>query len=115
MQKERRQFIRFKLLLKGEVELEAGTEFSSGMHTIDFSRAGVRIFIPKKNFTKPESLKLKVNLPDRNIPVKINGGVKWMHSQDNGWEIGAKIDDIDPADKCEILEYAYKLWKEKKK
>jgi hypothetical protein len=112
---EKRQFIRFKILLKGEFEFAvgAGTKIYSKVQLIDFSRAGVRIFIPKHDFTKTNSFQLKVSLPNRPFPILIQGAVRWIQPKDDGWEIGAKIGQIDPADKGEILDYAYKLWKEK--
>lgn len=112
---ERRQFIRFKLLLKGEVEIEAGMTPSSKIQLIDFSRAGLKIFVPKGDFSRTNLLKLKVHLPNRHLPVFIQGIVKWIQTKDDGWQIGARIGQIDPADKNEILDYAYKIWREKKK
>lgn len=112
---EKRQFIRFKILLKGEMEFAvgAGTKISPKVQLIDFSRAGVRIFIPGHDFTKTNSFQLKVSLPNRPFPISIQGAVRWIRPKDDGWEIGAKIGQIDPVDKSEILDYAYNLWKEK--
>lgn len=111
---DKRQFIRFKLLLKGEVEIEAGVSPSSKVHLVDFSRGGLKIFVPKGDFSRTNLLKLKIHLPDRPLPIFLQGIVRWIQSRDEGWEIGASISQIDSADKSEILDYAYKIWKEKR-
>lgn len=112
---EKREFIRFQLLLKGEIEVEAGTGFSSEAQMIDFSRGGLRLFVPREDFSKTSMLKLRVYLPNRHLPVVMQGGVKWIKCREGGWEIGAKLGHIHPSDKNEILEYAYNAWKEKEK
>lgn len=113
---EKRKYIRFKLLLKGEIEIEAGSGLatSSEAYITDFSREGLRIFIPRKDFSKPDTVKLKVYMPNAHHPILIHAKVQWIKPKDDGLEIGTKIDRIDPEDKNEILDYAYEIWKEKK-
>ncbi len=112
---DKRNFFRFKLLLKGEVELEAGANLPHEMRMTDFSRGGLRIFVPRKDFSSPNTVKLKVYIPHKSAPVSISGNVKWLRPKENGLEIGTKIQEINAADKSEILDYAYNIWKENKK
>lgn len=111
---DRRKFFRFKLLLKGDVEFEVGADSMPQIHMTDFSRSGLRIFIPKKGLSNPNIVKLAVYMPHRNTPISITGRIRWMQPKEEGLEIGAQIKQIDPAEKSEILDYAYKIWKTKK-
>lgn len=111
--KERRRFKRFKVSLRVEFVLDADMEFPRRGETIDFSREGMRIFLPSTAFSKDERIPLKVYLPNRALPIFLEGRVKWIKAKEGMWEIGFKIEEIDPKDKSEILEYAYKLWRER--
>jgi len=112
---DKRNSFRFKLLLKGEVEIEVGANLPYEIHMTDFSRGGLRIFIPRKDFSSPNTVKLKVYIPHRSTLISIIGKVKWMRPKEGGLEIGAQIQQIDPVCKNEILDYAYNIWKDKKK
>ena len=110
---EKRRFIRFKLLLEGEASLGDERRFSSRMQLIDFSRDGLRFFIPQADFLKTGLITLKIYLPNSNVPISIRGGIRWMQPAGERWEVGMKIEKIRPADKNDILDYAYKTWKKR--
>ncbi len=111
---EKRKFMRFDLRLEGEFLPAKDTSSSLDMQMIDFSRAGLRLAIPKDNFPESRLLSLKLRLPTRYHPIFIQGGVKWVRPAGNDYELGLKIEEINPVDKNEILNYAYNLWREKK-
>lgn len=112
---ERRRFFRFNLLLKGEVATESQNRLSSQVELLNFSREGFRIFVPQKEFLKTDLLGINVQLPDRDIPIHIQGLVKWLSPARGGYEIGEEIHRIEVSEKTEILDYAYNLWKKNKK
>jgi len=109
---ERRKFIRFKLLLKGEFQLEVKKGTSSAK-IIDFSREGLRLLITQVSFLSNTSVSLNVYLPDKHTPISIQGKIKWIRSVENYMEMGIKIENISPIGKSEILDHAYKRWREK--
>ncbi|MBP7215784.1 MAG: PilZ domain-containing protein [Candidatus Omnitrophica bacterium] len=111
---ERRRFLRFSITLKAIIELEVNGESPSQARILEFSREGLRLFIPKVNLFDKQSLKLRIYMPGATLPVLLKGSVKWMKQKEEGWELGAKIEDVNSEAKSEILEYAYKLWKEEK-
>lgn len=111
---EKRKFIRFKLLLKGEFPLIVEGKFSPRLLLTDFSRGGLRILIPQTDFLKKDLVTLKIYLPNRTPPISIHGGIKWMGPKEDYWEVGININKMNPIDKSEILDYAYKIWREKK-
>ncbi len=110
---ERRRFIRFSIVLKAIIEIEVNGEAPSQAKILEFSRDGLRLFIPKGNLFDNQLVKLRVYMPNRALPILLKGAVKWMKPKDDGWELGAKIEHVNNEDKSEILDYAYKLWKEK--
>ena len=110
---ERRRFIRFKLLLEGEASFGNKREFSQRMQLTDFSRGGLRFLIPQIACLKADLVTLKIYLPDSNIPVSIQGGVRWMRAMGERCEVGMEIEKIRPADKGDILDYVYKVWRKK--
>ena len=110
---ERRRFMRFSITLQAVIEVEVNGKDPSQAKILEFSREGLRLFIPKDNLFDKQSLKLKVYLPHRVLPVLLGGFVKWMKQKDDGWELGVKIEHVNTEEKSEILDYAYKLWKEK--
>lgn len=112
---DKRKYFRFKLLLKGQIEIEAKANFPYEVHMTDFSRDGIRIFIPKKDYSNPDIAKISLYLPHKNFPIPILGKIKWMRPKEGGLEIGAQIKQIDSVCKNDILDYAYNIWREKKK
>ena len=107
--------MRFKLPVNAEVLLEGKEKSSLRMQLIDFSREGLRFLIPQIVFFKKGLLTLKIYLPNSDVPISIQGGIRWMQPASGLWEVGMRIEKIRPADKIDILDYAYKIWKKKEK
>ena len=105
---EKRRFIRLKFLLRGEVETEAG---SREIEILDFSRKGLKFYVPQGDFTEVDPLKLKAYLPTRSLPVSIQSRIRWIQPQRQGYEIGTEIEGMDLYAKEEILDFAYDKWK----
>lgn len=112
---EKRKFIRLQVLLKGEFLLQEERKTSSQMQLRDFSRDGLRLLVPQADLLKMSLVTLKVYLPNKTLPVSVQGKIKWMRPVEDCWEIGMKLEDIDSVDKNEILDYAYKIWKGKER
>lgn len=110
---ERRKFNRFKLSVRAEFSVRTTLELSQEGKIIDFSREGTRILIPSISLSKGENIELKVYLPHRNSPIPFQAQVRWIKVDKEQAEVGLKITHIDPQEKNEILNYAYKLWREK--
>ena len=111
--KDKRRFIRFNAPLRVEFSLEGRINVPRRGETIDFSREGMKVFIPSFNFSHKNTTDLKLYLPNRLAPVSVKGAIKWVKSRDSGWELGMKIAKIDSREKSEILDYVYKCWVDK--
>ena len=113
--KERRRFIRFKIPLKIELSLDGILEVAQEGETIDFSREGLRIFFPFTPLPKKNPIEFKIYLPKRPVPMVCKGDMRWILSKENKCEMGVKIEHMEPEDKNDILEYAYKRWEKELK
>ncbi len=111
---ERRRFIRFKVPIRVEFSVKANLELSQEGKIVDFSREGAKIFLPPVSLSKEENIELKTYLPNRTTPISFQAQIRWIKIGEEKAELGLKIIHIDPQDKSEILDYAYKLWREKK-
>jgi hypothetical protein len=112
---EKRKYMRFKLSLKGKLALEGGMQLSPQIQMVDFSRDGLRITFPQTSFLKSNMIKLEFYLPNRELPIVIEGKTRWMRSDGPNWDMGMRMEKIDAAEKNEILDYAYRVWKETEK
>jgi len=113
MVKEKRRYFRFQLPIKIEFDVKANLELPQEGRTIDFSREGIRILIPSLSLSKGENIELKAYLPHRASPVPFKAEIRWIKVDEEKAEVGLKITHIAPQDKSEILDYAYKLWRER--
>ncbi len=110
---ERRRFIRFDVPLKTEVVIKAKIDsFQEGV-TKDFSREGLRLILHNFALEKNADIKLRIYVPERKEPVEVKGQVVWSKANDANWEVGIKIKEIDKEAKSQILDYAYKIWRER--
>ena len=66
---ERRRFIRFSIVLKAIIEIEVNGEVPSQAKILEFSRDGLRLFIPKGNLFDNQLVKLRVYMPNRALPI----------------------------------------------
>ena len=108
---EKRRFIRFKLLLKAEIESQRGSYLP--IEIVDFSRKGLRIFSSQSIFSQTDPLKIRAFLPGSPLSVSIQARFRWSQARQEGYETGAELDWIELAAKNEILDIAYNKWKEK--
>lgn len=108
---ERRKFIRFKVLLKGEIEIKAKRGITLPVQVLDFSREGTKLLIPLTSLLGESLLALNIYLPNRQTPIFIQGRIKRIRPVEDYVEVGVKIDSLNPIDKSEILDFAYKKWK----
>jgi len=110
---ERRLFNRFKLPIRVEFSVKTTLELSREGKIIDFSREGTRIAIPSLSLSEGENIELKAYLPSRVSPIPFKAEIRWIKVDEEKVELGLKIIHIAPQDKSEILDYAYKLWRER--
>ena len=114
--KERRKFFRFKVPLRVEFLANVEMKLSSRGESLDFSREGLRITVPCKegNTLHGDLIQLRIYLPQRTLPISFWGRVVWRKMREDSWEMGIKIEEMSLKEKSEILDYVYKIWKEKK-
>ncbi len=104
---EKRKFKRFPLpVAHYEGKDDKGVHGVSDV--LDVSRDGFRI-LSAEIIKKGTVLDFKINVPDV-LDIRCKGKVCWSESSEGRhWE-GLRFSEIDPADKAELLEYAYKMW-----
>jgi len=111
--KKRRKFIRFDIPLRVELSAKGDMKLSSRGEALDFSREGLRITIPHSGASPNNTVELKVFLSNNRRPILVLGKIMWTKSGNDDVEMGLKIEKMDTRDKSYILDYIYKLWKDK--
>ena len=106
-EQEKRKFKRFPLpVAHYEGKDDKGIRGVSDV--LDVCRDGFRI-LSAGDIKKGTLLEFKINVPDV-LDIWCKGKVCWSEtSEGRHWE-GLRFTEIDPADKAELLEYAYKMW-----
>lgn len=112
---EKRKYVRFKVALTGKLIGEGGMQLSPQIQMVDFSREGLRITFSQTTLLKNNIAKLEFYLPDRISPILVEGKTKWQRPSGLNWNMGMSIERIDPVEKTEILDYAYRIWREDEK
>jgi len=74
----------------------------------DVSREGFRI-LSSAPIKKGAVLEFKINVPEV-LEIQCQGQVCWSGSTQGGYWEGLHFLKIDPIEKEELLEYAYKVW-----
>jgi c-di-GMP-binding flagellar brake protein YcgR len=109
---ERRKFMRFDIPLNVEfTQPEEASDYYSGI-TINFSRQGFCFESegpPLQTFT---NVKLRVQIPGKEIFVPITGHIVWTQNLNNRFMAGVQIRDMNREAKSDILEYCYNTWLE---
>ncbi len=108
MDSDKRKFLRFLVTLPVQISAVTGEKWAT---TRDFSREGMGIVAEKFDAREGEELSLKVQLPETERFTEVKGKVCWRQHQGDNWLAGIKLEDIDKADKADILDYAYQRWR----
>jgi len=115
MNKEKREFLRFKCLLPAEVvKIEGKANLVERVTAHDFSREGLKLTI-SFNLNPGSNMELKLFLPEKNISSKLSGEVTWSKGAQNKMEVGLKIKEMDKRLKSEILNWVFPKWLEKER
>ncbi|MDD5449496.1 MAG: PilZ domain-containing protein [Candidatus Omnitrophica bacterium] len=109
---EKRKYMRFNFSLKGRLVCDDRGGLATEIELIDISREGLKIRLPQSAFLRTDTPKLELYLPNRELPIVMEGSTRWTRPKGSKCYIGMKIEKIDPAEKSELLEYAYGRWKE---
>lgn len=104
---EKRKFRRFRLPV-AHYEGRDDKKIHGVSDVLDVSREGFRI-LSDEPIKKGTILECRINVPDI-LDIQCQGKVCWSETAEGyHWE-GLRFSRIDPGDKAEFLEYAYKIW-----
>jgi c-di-GMP-binding flagellar brake protein YcgR len=110
---EKRKFIRFDIPLSVEFKLsEEAAEYFLGV-TRNFSREGLGIVSQNFNLKPKDTIRLRLNLPDKDTFVSVLGNIIWKKRFKAKCLAGVRLREMDKEAKSEILDYAYNLWVER--
>lgn len=111
-EQEKRKFKRFRLPV-AHYEGKDDKGVCGVSDVLDVCRDGFRI-LSVDTIKKGTALEFKINVPGV-LDIRCKGKVCWSESAEGRhWE-GLRFTEIDPADKAELLEYAYKMWVQEEK
>ncbi len=79
----------------------------------DFSRSGLRARFSLNSCFVDQPVQMKIYLPNRLSPILSACNIIWRDFADKESNMGLNIEKMASRDKCDILEYAYTLWREK--
>jgi c-di-GMP-binding flagellar brake protein YcgR len=109
---ERRKFMRFDIPLNVEfTQPEEASDYYSGI-TINFSRHGFCFESEGPPLQTLTNVKLRVQIPGKEIFVPITGHIVWTQNLNNRFMAGVQIRDMNREAKSDILEYCYNTWLE---
>ncbi|MFA5158957.1 MAG: PilZ domain-containing protein [Candidatus Omnitrophota bacterium] len=116
MERNKRRFKRFDAYMSVKF---TGTE-STSVRGIGLSRdlccEGLKIN-SDKSLQAGTPLNLEITIPDDPKPIFSSGLVMWSKSsegENQGYDQGVRLLNIDPVDKFRVLDYAYNHWLETK-
>lgn len=106
---EKRRFLRFPISLRTILfTFEDGSR--AEVQTDNVSREGVGLQIERQDFQQGAVVKMSLYLEPDKAPIDFTGKIAWASCEENAKKVGVEILQIDPAQKNEILEKAYKTW-----
>lgn len=106
---EKRRFFRFPVSLKTVLfTFEDGSR--AEVSTENVSRGGIGLEVSEQDLQRGALVQMSLRLEDGKEPIIFSGKVAWVDCAHDSKKVGIEITKIDPAQKNEILEKAYKAW-----
>ena len=114
---DRRRFLRFPLQLAARYA-ESSVDTWKECSASDISREGIGIIIHSKEaITKGSLLKIEIDAPVQDNPIRIEGKLVWLKKLKDDPQFhfagGIQLTSIAPEDKWALLDYAYEGWNKK--
>jgi c-di-GMP-binding flagellar brake protein YcgR len=114
MDADKRKYLRFKVAIPAEFELQGDKEKNIIAKICDFSREGFQIICAETDPSiERESLNFQMRPPYQQGIVNAKADVVWTKKEKGNLCMGLSITEIDPSDKVKILEHAYEQWRRK--
>ncbi len=113
---DKRRYLRFAAFLEGTFQSEDG--LNGLIMLTNFSREGLKASLNRK-VQAGKTVKIDVQLPDSIVPIFAEARIIWIKRSSKEWtydfDVGLKLEEIDPVDKGRIMEYAYEHWRKSRK
>ncbi|HRK61171.1 MAG TPA: PilZ domain-containing protein [Candidatus Omnitrophota bacterium] len=116
MNKDRRKFKRFDAYMSIKFKSHDDKHLHGMSLSKDLCRDGLRINAPAV-LQEGQLLDLEINIPDDPKTIHTAGRVMWARpstGENQGFDHGVKLLEMDPVDKFRVLDYAYNYWLENK-
>jgi Tfp pilus assembly protein PilZ len=116
MNKDRRKFKRFDAYMSIKFKGHGDHHLQGMSLSKDLCRDGLRINSPSV-IEEGQLLDLEINIPDDPKAIHTAGRVMWARpstGENQGFDHGVKLLEMDPVDKFRVLDYAYNYWLENK-
>ena len=107
---DRRKFKRFPVSLKIEIPRE-NQDSVSGVVT-NFSRDGLEALFDELDSSIRSGVDCKIQSPNQEDTHTVNGEIMWREPWEGKLRVGLRFNEIAPAFKADILDYAYRKWLE---
>ena len=106
---EQRKFFRFPVSFK-TVLFTFKDGSAAEVSTENFSRGGVGLEFSGQDLQQGSIVQMSLQVESGRTPIMFSGRVAWVSHAQDSQRVGIEITQIDPAQKSEILEKAYKSW-----
>jgi len=116
MDKDRRKFKRFDTYMSVKYQSTEDASLQGISLSKDLCRNGIKIN-SDKSMEMGTRLDLEINIPDDPKSIHTHGKVMWSRpsdGEDQGFDQGVQLAEMDPVDKFRVLDYAYNHWLETK-
>lgn len=106
---EKRRFLRFPISLRTILfTFKDGLE--AEVRTDNVSREGIGLEVDSRDLQQGAIVQMHLCLEGNKDQIAFTGKIAWVNSDKDMRKVGIEITQIDPAQKSEILEKAYKIW-----
>lgn len=111
---EKRKFLRFTAVLDAKY-FAAGNSRGKDCKVTELSREGTRIeFYTREKIGTGSTVRLDIEIPRRTEPVTTSVALLWSKDlygdTQYSFAAGGRLTMIEPEDKWDLLDYAYKIW-----
>lgn len=116
MNKDRRKFKRFDAYMSIKFKPHGDLHPLGISLSKDLCREGLRINSASA-IEAGQLLELEINIPDDPKAIHTFGRVMWARpstGENQGFDHGVKLVEMDPVDKFRVLDFAYNYWLENK-
>ncbi len=116
MNKDRRKFKRFDAYMSIKFKAHGDRHLQGMSLSKDLCRDGLRINSTSV-IQEGQLLDLEINIPDDPKTIHTAGRVMWARpsvGENQGYDHGVKLLEMDPVDKFRVLDFAYNYWLENK-